>query len=174
MPRNVLLGAVIGAHGLKGEIRVKTFTRSPDSLGDYGPLYTLDGRSFTVTHARSSKPGEAIVRLAEITNRGAAENLKGTELFVPRGALPPPKENEFYHADLIGLRAEDKEGRTIGTVAALHNFGASDVIEIARDDGDTVMLPFTREVVPVIEIEAGRVLIAVPEEVEAETKGTVQ
>jgi len=174
MTRNVLLGAVIGAHGLKGEVKVKTFTHSPDTLGAYGPLHTEDGRSFTVTHTRANKPDEAIARFAEIADRNGAESLKGTELFVSRTALPAADEEEFYHADLIGLRAEDAEGRVLGTVSALRNFGASDVIEIARDDGDTVLLPFTREVVPVIEIESGRVIIAVPEEVEAETKGTVE
>jgi 16S rRNA processing protein RimM len=174
MPRNILLGAVIGAHGLKGEVKVKTFTRSPETLGAYGPLHTEDGRSFTLTHWRSNRPDEAIVRFAEVTGRNAAEALKGTELFVSRAALPKAEADEFYHADLIGLRAEDQEGRVIGTVAALHNFGASDVIEITRDDGDSVMLPFTREVVPLIEIEAGRVIIAAPEEVEAETRGTVE
>jgi 16S rRNA processing protein RimM len=174
MPRNVVLGAVIGAHGLKGEVKVKTFTHSPETLGAYGPLHTEDGRRFTITHARANKPDEAIVRFAEIADRNAAESLKGTELFVSRSALPAVKDEEFYHADLIGLRAEDGEGRMLGTVSAIHNFGAGDVIEIKRDDGDTVMLPFTREVVPVIEIEAGRVIIAAPEEVEAETRGTVE
>jgi 16S rRNA processing protein RimM len=174
MPRNVVLGAVIGAHGLKGEVKVKTFTHSPEKLGAYGPLHTEDGRRFTITHARANKPDEAIVRFAEIADRNAAESLKGTELFVSRSALPAVKDEEFYHADLIGLRAEDGEGRMLGTVSAIHNFGAGDVIEIKRDDGDTVMLPFTREIVPVIEIEAGRVIIAAPEEVEAETRGTVE
>ena len=174
MPRDVLLGAVIGAHGLKGEVRVKTFTANPETLGAYGPLHTEDGRRFTITHARANKPDEAIVRFAEIADRNAAESLKGTELFVSRSALPAVKDEEFYHADLIGLRAEDGEGRVLGAVAAVHNFGAGDVIEIRRDDGDSVLLPFTREVVPVIEIEAGRVIIAAPEEVEAETRGTVE
>lgn len=174
MPRDVLLGAVIGAHGLKGEVRVKTFTANPETLGVYGPLHTEDGRRFTITHARANKPDEAIVRFAEIADRNAAESLKGTELFVSRSTLPAVKDEEFYHADLIGLRAEDGEGRVLGAVAAVHNFGAGDVIEIRRDDGDSVLLPFTREVVPVIEIEAGRVIIAAPEEVEAETRGTVE
>jgi 16S rRNA processing protein RimM len=174
MPRDILLGAIVGPHGLRGEVRVKTFTHSPQTLDAYGPLHTPDGRSFTVTHLRANKPDEAIARFAEITDRNAAESLKGTELFVSRDALPAAEDGEFYHADLIGLRAEDEEGRVLGTVAALHNFGAGDVIEIARDDGDSVMLPFTREVVPVIEIPAGRVIIAAPEDVEAETKGTVE
>lgn len=174
MPRDVLLGAIIGPHGLKGEVRVKTFTANPETLGAYGPLRTEDGRAFNITHARSSKPDEVIIRFAEIGDRNAAEALKGTELFISRAALPDAEADEFYHADLIGLRAEDGEGRVLGAVCAIHNFGAGDVIEIKRDDGDSVMLPFTREVVPVIEIEAGRVIIAAPEEVEAETRGTVE
>lgn len=174
MSRNVVLGAVIGAHGLKGEVKVKTFTHSPEKLGAYGKLSTSDGRTFTIKELRATKPDEAVARFAEIGDRNAAEALKGTELFVSRAALPDAEANEFYHTDLIGLRAEDGEGRVLGTVTALHNFGASDVIEISRDDGDSVMLPFTREVVPVIEIEAGRVIIAAPEEVEAETRGTVE
>lgn len=174
MPRNILLGAVIGAHGLKGEVKVKTFTHSPEKLGAYGPLATKDGRVFTVTQLRGVKPDEAVVRFAEIADRNASEALKGTELFVPRAALPAAEADEFYHADLVGLRAEDAEGRVLGTVSGIHNFGAGDVIELTRDDGDSVMLPFTREVVPAIEIEAGRVIIAAPEEVEAETRGSVE
>ena len=174
MARNILLGAVIGAHGLKGEVKVKTFTHSPEKLGAYGTLSTKDGRALTVAQLRASKPDEAVVRFAEIADRNAAEALKGTELFVPREALPAAEADEFYHADLVGLRAEDEEGRVLGTVSGVHNFGAGDVIEIVRADGDTVMLPFTREVVPVIEIEAGRVIIAAPEDVEAETKGSVE
>ena len=127
-----------------------------------------------VAQLRAAKPDEAVVRFAEIADRNAAEALKGTELFVPREALPAAEADEFYHADLVGLRAEDEEGRVLGTVAGVHNFGAGDVIELVRADGDTVMLPFTREVVPVIEIEAGRVIIAAPEDVEAETKGSVE
>lgn len=174
MARNVVLGVVIGAHGLKGEVKVKTFTHLPEKLGAYGALSTADGRAFTVRELRGLKPDEAVVRFAEIGDRNAAEALKGTELFVSRDALPQAGADEFYHADLVGLRAEDGEGRVLGAVAAIHNFGAGDVIEIRRDDGDSVLLPFTREVVPVIEIEAGRVIIAAPEEVEAETRGTVE
>jgi len=174
MPHDVLLAAVIGPHGLKGEVRVKTFTAVPNNLAAYGPLHTKDGRTLTVSDVRAVKPDEAVARFAEIIDRHASEALKGIELFVTRAALPAANNEEFYHADLVGLRAEDTEGRTVGTVTGIHNFGASDVIEIARHDGDMVMLPFTREVVPVIEIEAGRLVIAAPEGVEAETKGFVE
>jgi 16S rRNA processing protein RimM len=109
-----------------------------------------------------------------VNGRTAAEALKGAELFVPRTALPKEDADEFYHADLIGLRAEDTEGRAMGMVRALHNFGAGNVIELVRDDGDEVFLPFTREVAQQIDIEGGRIVIAAPEEVEAGEKGNVE
>ena len=160
--RDVLLGVVIGAQGLKGEVKVKAFTSSPDALARYGALHTSDGRRFTATAARATKPDEAILTLAEVKDRAGAESLKGTELFVDRGALPEAGEDEFYHADLVGLRAEDGEGRVLGTVLAIHNYGAGDVIEIARPGGDSLLLPFTRETVPQIEIDQGRIAVAVP------------
>jgi 16S rRNA processing protein RimM len=165
--RDVLLAAVIGAQGLKGEVRVKAFTEDPTSLAAYGGLHAKDGRRFTVTAARGTKPGEAVLTLAEVHDRTAAEALRGTELYVARAALPAAGEDEFYHADLVGLRAEDETGRVLGTVHAVHNFGAGDVIEIARPSsdgsgGDTVLLPFTRETVPQIEIDKGRIVVAVP------------
>jgi 16S rRNA processing protein RimM len=164
--RDILLAAVIGAQGLKGEVRVKTFTQSPEALARYGALHDKDGRSFAITALRTTKPGEAVIAFDGVATREAAEALKGTELFVAREALPAPGEEEFYHADLIGLRAEDEQGRLLGTVSALHNFGAGDVIEIARADGDHIHLPFTRETVPVIEIANGRIVIAMPHYVE--------
>lgn len=173
MAREVLLGVVIGAQGLKGEVKVKTFTQSPDKLGAYGPLHTKDGKSFRATFVRETKDG-AVVALEGVNGRNAAEALKGAELFVPRTALPKEDADEFYHADLIGLRAEDTEGRAMGTVRALHNFGAGNVIELVRDDGDEVFLPFTREVAQQIDIEGGRIVIAAPEEVEAGEKGNVE
>ena len=173
MVRDVLLGVVIGAQGLKGEVKVKTFTQSPDKLGAYGPLHTKDGKSFRATFVRETKDG-AVVALEGVNGRNAAEALKGAELFVPRTALPMEDADEFYHADLIGLRAEDTEGRAMGTVRALHNFGAGNVIELVRDDGDEVFLPFTREVAQQIDIEGGRIVIAAPEEVEAGEKGNVE
>jgi 16S rRNA processing protein RimM len=174
MSRDILLAAIIGAQGLKGEVRVKTFTADPLSLADYGGLHTKDGRRFTVTAARGTKTGEAILTLDEVRDRAAAEALKGIELYIARAALPAAGEDEFYHADLIGLRAEDAEGRALGTVHAIHNYGAGDVIEIARPDGDTVLLPFTRETVPLIEIEKQRLVVAVPEEIETGEHGNVE
>ena len=156
----------MGAQGLKGEVKVKTFTAAPDALPRYGKLHAKDGRIFTITAFRPAKSGEAVIAFAEVRDRNAAEALKGTELFVSREALPPPDEDEFYHADLVGLEARDSEGRVIGKIVAVHNFGASDVIELIRDDGDSVHLAFTRETVPVIRIADGYIVVAVPEDYE--------
>jgi 16S rRNA processing protein RimM len=168
LSRDVLLAAVMGAQGLKGEVKVKTFTHTPDALPRYGVLHTKDGRTLTITAFRTAKPGEAVVAFGEIRDRSAAEAMKGTELFVSRDALPQTQDEEFYHADLIGLEARDSEGRVLGKVAALHNFGASDVIELKRGSvdggGDSVHLAFTKETVPVINIADGFIVVAVPED----------
>ena len=164
MARDVLLAAIIGAQGLKGEVKAKVFTVSPEALGAYGPLHDARGRKFEITALRPGKDGEAVIAFRGIADRSAAEALKGTELFVARDALPATEAEEFYHADLIGLEAQDSEGRVLGRIAAIHNYGAGDVIEITRSDGDSVMLAFTRETVPTIDIPGGRVVVAVPED----------
>jgi len=164
LARDVLLAAVIGAQGLKGEVKAKLFTAAPDALPRYGVLHTRDGRKLKITAFRPAKEGEAVIAFEGIGDRNQAEALKGTELFVARDALPAPAEDEFYHADLIGLEARDSEGRVLGKVVALHNFGASDVLEFARADGDSVHLAFTRETVPVINVADGFIVVAVPED----------
>jgi 16S rRNA processing protein RimM len=162
--RDVLLAVVIGAQGLKGEVKAKIFTATPDALPRYGALHTRDGRKLVITAYRPSKEGEAVIAFESVRDRNAAEALKGTELFVDRAALPPAQDDEFYHADLIGLEARDSEGRMLGKVIAVHNFGASDVIELERADGDSVHLAFTRETVPVIKLAEGYIVVAVPED----------
>ncbi len=156
----------MGAQGLKGEVRAKVFTDTPGALPRYGVLHTKDGRKFKITAFRSSKEGEAVIAFEGVSDRSSAEALKGTQLFVERAALPEPEEDEFYHADLVGLEARDSEGRLLGKVAAIHNFGASDVIELLRADGDQVHLAFTRETVPHIHIKDGYIIVAVPEDAE--------
>ena len=164
MSKDVLLAAVIGAQGLKGEVKAKLFTAMPDALPRYGVLHTADGRKLKITAFRPGKEGEAVIAFEGIADRNAADALKGAQLFVDRAALPQTGEDEFYHADLIGLEARDSEGRVLGKVAALHNFGASDVIELMRPDGDSVHLAFTRETVPVLNIAEGFIVVAVPED----------
>ena len=143
---------MIGAHGTKGEVRVKTFTLNPDALGAYGPLATDDGRRLSVAHLRTGKPGEVIVRFEEVDDRNAAEALKGRQLSVARSALPAPDAGEFYHADLIGLAVEDTSNTSLGCVRALHNFGAGDVMEIETPGGATEFIPFNSAVVLKIEL----------------------
>jgi len=164
MNDDVLLAVIIGAQGLKGAVKAKIFTAAPGALTAYGPLHDARGRSFSITDFRPGKAGEAVMSLAGVADRTQAEALKGTELFVARAVLPPTAKDEFYYTDLIGLEAQDQEGRVLGKVAAIHNFGAGDVIEITRPDGDSVLLAFTSDNVPVIDIALGRVLVAVPED----------
>ena len=130
MARDILLAAIIGAQGLQGAVKVKLFTETPESLARYGVLKDRHGKQFEITAIRPAKDGEAVISFSGIANRDAAEALKGTELFIARSQLPAPGEEEFYHADLIGLEAQDSEGRSLGKVAAIHNYGASDVIEL--------------------------------------------
>jgi 16S rRNA processing protein RimM len=162
--RDVLLAAVIGAQGLKGEVKAKLFTTAPDVLPRYGALHTRDGRKLVITAFRPAKEGEAVIGFEGVRDRNAAEALKGAELFVDRTVLPETEEGEFYHADLIGLEVRDHEGRVLGKVSALHNFGASDVLEFARADGDSVHLAFTKETVPVLNVADGFIVVAVPED----------
>jgi 16S rRNA processing protein RimM len=152
--------AVIGAaHGIRGEVRVKIFTRDPAALGDYGPLRDGAGRTFKVVSVRPAKE-VSIVRFKDIVTREAAEALNGTALFIDRSALPADLgEEEFYHADLIGLAVLDDGGAEIGTVAAIHDFGAGDILEVARKDGPSVMVPFTRAAVPEVAPAKGFVRI---------------
>ena len=164
MAHNVLLAAVIGAQGLKGEVKVKLFTATPDALPRYGVLHTGDGRKFTITAFRPAKEGEAVIAFEGVADRNAAEALKGAELFVDRAALPGTDEDEFYHADLIGLEVRDSEGRVLGKVTGAHNFGASDVLEFSRLDGDNVLMAFTKETAPVINVAEGFIIVAVPED----------
>ena len=166
MGRDVLLAAVTGAQGLKGEVKIKLFTARPDALPRYGVLHTKAGRKLKITAFRPGKEGEAVIAFEGIGDRKDAEALKGTELFVDRAVLPDTDEDEFYHADLIGLEVRDSEGRVLGKVSALHNFGASDVLEFSRPDGDSVHLAFTKETAPVINIAEGFIVVAVPEDAE--------
>lgn len=152
--------AVIGApHGIKGELRVKTFTGDPEALGDYGPLYTQDGRSFEVASIRPAG-NMAVVRFAEVKDRNAAEALTGTELFVDRSVLPEPEEeDEFYHADLIGLDVRDDTGAALGKVLAVQNFGGGDILDLMIGGRKGVLIPFTQAAVPEVAIGEGFIRI---------------
>jgi 16S rRNA processing protein RimM len=150
--RPVTVAAVVGAHGIAGEVRLKLFT---DDLKRY-PVLTGGGRTLTLKSIRPG-PNGAVARLAEISDRNAAEALRGTELTVPRSALPPLEEGEYYFSDLIGLPCVSTEGEALGTVVAVENFGAGDVIEVERPDGKRFMVPMNAEAVP--EWDAERLVI---------------
>lgn len=156
-PQNPVQMAVIGAaHGIKGELRVKSFTGDPLALADYGPLFTRDGRKFAVADIRPGKNDIVIVRFKGVSDRTAAEALTNTELFVDRSVLPQEgEEDEFYHADLIGLKVRDDTGAEIGRVAAVQNFGGGDILEIALDGRHEVLVPFSAAAVPEIAVAAG-------------------
>ncbi|HQF31159.1 MAG TPA: ribosome maturation factor RimM, partial [Hyphomicrobiales bacterium] len=156
--------AVIGAaHGVRGEVRVKPFGADPLALGAYGPLADESGtREFEVAALRPVKGGMLVVRFRGVADRDAAERLNGTRLYVDRDRLPPPGEDEFYHADLIGLGAVHIDGAPLGRVVAVPDFGAGDLLEIATGGGKTLLVPFTRAVVPEIDLAGGRLVVDPP------------
>lgn len=162
----VCLGVIVAPHGVRGAVKIKTFTERPENIAAYGPLSDEKGRrQFTLRHFRVQ--GEVIVALLEgIADRDAAEGLKGLRLYVPRAALPAPEEDEFYLADLVGLPAETAGGQRVGTVLAVHDFGAGDVLELRQPIGGTIFLQFTRDVVPVVDLKGGRLVVDPPAEVE--------
>jgi 16S rRNA processing protein RimM len=157
---NLIQLAVIGAaHGIKGEVRVKTFTGDPMAIGDYGPLQTEDGRSFVVAQVRPAKE-VVVVRFKGLDDRNAAEALNGTMLYVSRDKLSDDlEEDEFYHVDLIGLPVETEAGEPVGTIAAVLDFGAGEMLEVKARGEKPVLIPFTRAAVPVVDIKAGVVRV---------------
>ena len=158
----VCVGVVGAARGLRGEVRIKSFTADPADIGAYGPLFDATGeRAFRLRVAGLAK-GRVVARIEGVEDRDAAEALKGVHLHVPRRALPETSDEEYYHADLIGLRAELAGGERLGTIRAIYDFSAGDVLEIAQEDGGVVMVPFTRAVVPEIDFDGGRVVIEPP------------
>jgi len=155
---------------VRGEVKLWSFTEDPMAVADYGPLETEDGaRRFEI---ESLRPGKdfLVARIAGVDSRNAAEMLRNIDLFVPRDRLPPIDDGDtYYHADLIGLSAVSLENAAVGTVIALHNFGAGDVVEIApAGGGQTLMLPFTETAVPAVDLKAGRVVVVLPAEETAE------
>lgn len=159
----VCLGAVAGAHGVRGEVRVLVFTAEPEAIGDYGDVATEDGaHKFDLTVVRRLPRGMVLARLEGVEDRDAAEALKGVRLYVPRDRLPPPQDGEYYHADLIGLAARMVDGAFLGTVTAVHNFGGGDVLEFSTGKGASVMLPFTPDIVPEVDIDGGTITVDPP------------
>jgi 16S rRNA processing protein RimM len=160
----ICLGQIGAAHGVRGEVRLRSFTAEPEALGRYGPLETEDGRVVQIESLRRAKD-HFVASLKGISDRGAAERLTNVKLYVPRERLPAPDApDEFYHADLVGLEVVDRAGQKLGAVIAVHNFGAGDLIEVRPIDGNiTQLLPFDEATVPVVDLAAGRLVVVEPE-----------
>ncbi len=160
----VCLGQIGAAHRVRGEVRLRSFTSDPAAIADYGPLETEDGRVFEIETLRPAKD-HFVVRLSGIRDRDAASALANTKLYVPRERLPETAEpDEFYHADLVGLAVIDRAGTKLGTVVAIHNFGAGDLIEVRADTGgNTELVPFDTTHVPAVDIAAGKIVVDPPQ-----------
>jgi 16S rRNA processing protein RimM len=164
----VCVARIGAAHGVRGAVKLWTFTEDPLAVKHYGPLLTRDGtRQFEVMHLREAKD-HLVATFKGISTRDEAERINGLELYVPRERLPETDEDEYYHADLIGLAAVTTADAPLGKVVAIHNFGAGDIIEIAPPQGVTMLLPFTNAVVPTVDLAGGRVVVELPEEVEGD------
>jgi 16S rRNA processing protein RimM len=168
MPPQICVARIGAAHGVRGAVKLWTFTEDPLAVKRYGPLATKDGtRQFEVASAREAKD-HLVATLKGVTTREEAERLNGIELYVAREKLPVTSENEYYHADLIGLAAVTTTDAPLGRVVAIHNFGAGDIIEIAPPSGSAMLLPFTNAVVPTVDLAGGRVVIELPGEIEGD------
>ena len=158
----ICVGAIAGAFGVAGEVRLKSFCTVPEAIGTYGPLFTEDGsRSFKVKLTRPVAGGLG-ARLSGVATKEDADALRGTTLWVSRDRLPAAGDDEYYHTDLIGLAVHDTGGALLGRVSAVHNHGAGDLIEVAGPDGG-LLLPFTRATVPTVDLAAGRIVVDPPE-----------
>jgi 16S rRNA processing protein RimM len=162
----ILVGRVAGAFGVKGDVRITTYTAEPMALLGYRDLKREDGApALTLTGGRAAKGG-IIVRAQEVATREEAEALRGLKLYIPRDVLPEPEEDEFYVTDLIGLSAESPQGEPLGRVKDVRDFGAGDLLEIQPAEGASWWLPFTREAVPEVRLAEGKVIAVKPEETE--------
>ncbi|MGL4319433.1 MAG: ribosome maturation factor RimM [Paracoccaceae bacterium] len=164
MTDRICVGAIAGSYGVAGEVRLKSFCAAPEAIADYGALYTEDGtRSFTIKLTRVVSGGLG-ARVSGIATKEQADALKGTSLYADRSKLPHLPDNEFYHADLIGLEARDTGGAVLGTVTAVHNHGAGDLLEInGKGRKSALLLPFTVAIVPTVDLQARCIVVDLPE-----------
>jgi len=160
----ICVAQIGGPHGIRGEVKLKSFTADPLAVKDYGPLTSEDGSAqFEIERVRPAK-SHLVARFRGVDDRNAAERLTNLKLFVPRDRLPPPAADEFYHADLIGLAAVTADGTAVGTVVAIHDFGAGVILELRPPAGGaSVLLPFTDTFVPSVDIARGRIVVAAME-----------
>ena len=163
MERRVLMGRVLGAHGIRGAVRVLSYAAAPEDVARYGPLEDESGKRRLSLKVVGQARGAVLAEVEGIGDRDAAAALKGTKLFVRRSVLPAPEKGEFYWYDLVGLRVEVVSGTALGEVVAVHDYGGGPSLEVKREVGAPVMVPFTNRVVPVVDLEAGKLVIDPPE-----------
>src|SRR4029453_1514984 len=171
MDERILVGAIAGAHGVRGQVRIKSFTDDPAAVAAYGPVSDESGQKrFDLVVVGRAKGG-VIARIEGVADRTAAEALRGLRLYIERTGLPPPNPDEYYRVDLIGLAAELADGTFYGRIKSVDDYGAGDILEIERADGATELLPFTDRVVPQVDIAARRVVVDPPVYVEPPANG---
>jgi 16S rRNA processing protein RimM len=161
--QRILLGRIVGAHGIRGEVVIDSYAGEPGDIGAYGPLSSEDGSKQLEIKVVRVTPKGVVARVSGVADRNGAEALRGTALYALRSRLPATAEDEFYYADLAGLRADNEAGERIGSVVTVQNYGAGDLLEV-RLDGVTVteLIPFTDAYVPVVDVAAGRVVVVIP------------
>ena len=167
MTDRLCIGVVVGAHGVRGALRIKPFTADPADLTSYGTLSTEAGTSWRLKGASVDGKGVVTAKIDGVEDRSQAEALKGAKLYIERGALPEADEDEFYIADLIGLAAVTPDGKPLGTIKAVHNFGAGEIVEVSGEQGE-ILVPFTLKAVPVVDVKGRRVVIDPPVLTDAE------
>ena len=163
MSDKVVVGAIGGAYGVRGEVRLKSFCAIPEDIETYSPLTDEAGQSYDLALIGSIKHGFS-ARIAQVATKEQADALKGTQLYARRDQMPSLPDDEYYHADLIGLMVVDVGGETLGHVKAVQNHGADDLLEVTRPQSSaTVLIPFTRAVVPTVDLDAARIVVDPPE-----------
>jgi 16S rRNA processing protein RimM len=171
--RRVLLGHIVGVHGIRGAVLVRSYTADPEAIAGYGPLESETGQTLYALNVEGATAKGLICRITGVQDRTQAEALKGVALYVARDRLPPPGDGEFYHADLIGLAAVTEGGVPLGTVVAVPNYGAGDILEV-RPEGNkrTLLYPMTEDVVRRVDIAGGVIVVLPPDEVDAGDQDT--
>ncbi|MBX9634861.1 MAG: ribosome maturation factor RimM [Magnetospirillum sp.] len=168
MSTRVCVGAIVGAHGVRGQVRVKSFTAVPADVAGYGPVESEDGSRRFKLKVMGEAKGLVLIRLEGVDDRNAAEAMRGTKLYIPRSRLPKLDEDEFLYSDLVGLKAELPDGEVLGTVKGVADFGAGELLDIVLAAGGSLMVPFTKAAVPVVDVANGRLVVDPPDYVETE------
>lgn len=167
----ICIGKITGVHGVRGAVKIASYTEEPESVASYGMLHDAAGKPLFHVKLVSVNDGGVVATISGIDDRNAAEALKGLELYVPRAALPDTEEDEYYQNDLIGLAAYDEAGVKLGVVRAFHQYGAGTVVEIRPESGPEILLPFKNAYVPTVDVKGGKIIVVLPEEIVAKEGG---